>query len=144
MNAVSRITASLTIAIVVAGCSDTESNRFRSVEIARQAGIFARGWFPDVLPESAGPLREHHDRDTNARCGMARFATDDMDRVLARARTIGFVEHEGTPSAPALAWCPFTEEERRRATVLLTRDTSSGREFVGLSTAGELFFWSVD
>jgi hypothetical protein len=130
-------------ALVGQGCSDRSRSQFASAAIARQEGIFTKGWVPDVFPENAGPLVEHHDLDTNARCAMVRLDDEGWKEVADRARELKFAVYETAPSPPALDWCPFTDAERRRARLVLMRATERDREFIAY-VDGALYFWSSD
>ena len=62
----------LAVLACLCGC-ETEQTNYDTVAEARSDGLFARGWAPDVLSGSAGPITEAHDLDTNARCFHAAF-----------------------------------------------------------------------
>lgn len=125
------------------GCSEKSRNQYASVGLAREAGVFARGWLPDVLPDMAGPLIEHHDLDTNARCASVSFDRDSVTVLTDRAHASGFSGYDGTPPPPSQRWCPFDESDRQRARQVLVRFTEFDREFIALTDDAKLYFWSA-
>ena len=69
------VALALFVPAILGGC-ETKQARYETVTEARSAGLFSRGWAPDVLPKGAGPVIEAHDLDTNARCFRAALQPD--------------------------------------------------------------------
>ena len=70
--------------VLAAGCSDVVAERYASVEDARRAGLFDRGWLPDVLPPSAHDIEVRHDLDLNVLAGEFLVSKSDFERFTAR------------------------------------------------------------
>lgn len=54
---------------VLAGCNDSVSTHFDSLQEARDSRAFERGWLPPILPESAKNISERNDLDLNTGTG---------------------------------------------------------------------------
>ena len=54
----------VTVACVVAACSDWQESSFTSTAAAEAAGAVARGWLPAILPPGATTIREIHNLDS--------------------------------------------------------------------------------
>lgn len=134
------------ILIVAASClpGDTRvTNRFENVQEAREAGLFARGWLPDVLPAEAGPIEERHDVDTNARCSRSYLPKDTGSIVLEALSVQGFVRVAAASEAPPWDACPFTSQDIAGAKGVFSRRSDHGTEFAALDDKGAaLIFWS--
>lgn len=128
----------------VVGCiGERTAQRWETVAEARKDGVFARGWVPDILPDTATALVELHDLDTNARCAGARFAPPDQRAVRESAEAIGFVLHEGERPAPPFSGCPFLLGNILKADEVLRRRDTGGSEFLILTVDGQMHYWSA-
>lgn len=72
------VVASLLLATFSCEREELET-QYPSVDAARTAGAFTRGWLPDVLPDDARNIWERHNLDTNAT--WACFSTPTGPRV---------------------------------------------------------------
>lgn len=129
-----------------AGCfsDDTRiSNRFDTKSAANAQEFFLRGWLPDVLPQSAGPIEEVHDLDTNARCSRSKFPPDQSGQVEQALQREGFVHYEGSlPSLPFNS-CPFSHSHVAKSGLILIRRSTLGSELAAIDQQdGLLLFWS--
>ena len=80
------------VALLFTGCSpDIVSNHYDTLADARAAGLFAKGWLPEILPESSTGIRSSNDLDLNISTGRFRMSPADF---------AGFAAHscEGAPS----------------------------------------------
>ena len=130
----------------VAACSDTTSvMRYDTVAAARMDRLFERGWLPDVLPPSAGPILEAHDLDSNGRCATARFPSESFEVIASALSAAGFESTKDRTSPPSLRECPFAAEDSKRATAVFRRRNPdlSDLEFAAVSRTGEFFYWSA-
>jgi hypothetical protein len=66
------------------GCSDSVTERYATIEDARKAGLFQRGWLPDALPSSARNIEARNDLDLNVSAGKFVVARSDVDSFAAR------------------------------------------------------------
>ena len=125
------------------GCMRVEE-RYGSPDAARQAGLFERGWLPDVLPHSGGQITELHNLDTNSRCSLSSLPASSLTEVEASLRDLGFAMHEGEPAQVPFRNCPFTSAEVLRASTVMSRSSSEQTEFaIVRESPGALLFWSV-
>ena len=74
--------------MTVAGCTDTFTERYSSLEAARRDRIFERGWLPDVLPRSSYSLRVSGDVDINTAKGEFSFHGAEFDGLVARLQPV--------------------------------------------------------
>jgi hypothetical protein len=118
-------------------------NRWETVAEARRDGVFARGWVPDILPDSATALVGLHDLDTNARCAGARFQPRERRPVRDAAEAIGFVVHEGERPSQPFTGCPFLIGNIVRADEVWRRDETGASEFLILTADGQMHDWSA-
>ena len=134
----------LAMLAVSAGCSENLVTRYATVQDAKKDQVFERGWLPAVLPDTAGPLTEAHNIDTNARCALAEFPPDMFDEVLEALTRDGFQTHDADSPAPPLKLCPFDIDDFRRASIVLRKAGIHGDvEFVGLDKAGTFMFMGI-
>ena len=110
------------------GCGERLVERHETVTQARREGVFARGWVPDILPDTATELVALYDLDTNARCAGARFDPGDRAAIRGSATTLGFAVYRGARPGPPLKGCP-----------LLPSDIN---KFLILTADGQMQFWS--
>jgi hypothetical protein len=75
--------AAFFLCFVVAGCSDTFTERYPTVEAAQNDGIFERGWLPEVLPSSAHSLRVSGDIDINFADGEFGVRSADFEAFIS-------------------------------------------------------------
>lgn len=61
--------ALVALLILAAGCSEQRESNYRTRAELDAAGLGARSWFPQWLPNDATNLREWHDLDTNQTIG---------------------------------------------------------------------------
>lgn len=135
------VVAVLTLATIV-GCSELQMERYGTMAEARAAGLFTRGWVPDILPDTATALVGLHDLDTNARCAGARFAPRDRASIRDSALRAGFAVHDGVRPAPPFPRCPFAVGAIVQADEVLRRRARDDSEFLILTPVGQLHFWS--
>jgi len=72
----------LFIGLAVAGCSDTVRTEFDTLDDARRAKAFSRGWLPPLLPVGATDIVEINDLDLNIGHGSFRFPAESTDLYL--------------------------------------------------------------
>jgi hypothetical protein len=138
------ISVGLATLVLTAGCRDTLVTRYSTVQDAKKDRLFERGWVPEVLPETAGPLTEAHNIDTNARCAMAVFPANMFDQVLSSLSKQGFQRHEADVPAPPLRVCPFSIGDFRRSSIVLRRAGANGdMELAGLGKNGTFMFMGI-
>ncbi len=82
-----RIPATVILALALAGCSDTVRTEFESLDDAKQAKAFDRGWLPPALPDGATEIVEVNDLDSNSGTGSFRFPPDAMPQYLETMAT---------------------------------------------------------
>jgi hypothetical protein len=130
--------------VLIGGCGEKPVKRYATIQDAKKDGLFERGWVPDVLSETAGPLTEVHNIDTNARCALGQFPARDFDDVLKALSREGFERSDADVPAPPLSTCPFSGKDFRGASVVLRRTGSNGnREFAGVSQSGRFIFMGM-
>ena len=88
----------LMLALAIAGCSDTVRTEFKTLDDAKQAKAFERGWLPPVLPDGSTDIVEENDLDINSGTGSFRFPTESTSHFL---ETIGS-EHGGIVTRSSL------------------------------------------
>ena len=71
----------------IACTSDVLRETYPTAEAARAAGLFARGWVPDVLPPGSGPIIEVHNLDTNQHCSRSQVPPLAVPEVVAALET---------------------------------------------------------
>jgi len=123
------------------GC-ETKSTSFETVAEAREAGLYAHGWAPDVLPAEAGPIEEAHDIDTNARCLTAAVSPDSLAAVRAALAHVGFAPGDAPTDHWPRAFCPFSSEELAGAQLLYRAHGDGALEYAALSELGAFYYWS--
>jgi hypothetical protein len=72
--------------LVSAGCSDSVTERYATIEDARNAGLFERGWLPNVLPSSTRNIEARNDLDLNVSAGEFVLSRSDLDSFAAHLR----------------------------------------------------------
>ena len=128
-------------ALLFSGCLQ-RAERFETLEQARGAGFFERGWLPDVLPPGSGPIDAVHDLDTNARCSRSTFPANELDTLETRLSLLGFKPFDGVVVKLPLKACPFSRRVARGAK-LFQRDAGEQLEFVGIDLPSDLLFWAA-
>jgi hypothetical protein len=133
--------AFVSLTLSLTGCGDTLVTRYATIQDAKKDRLFERGWVPQVLPDTAGPLTEAHNIDTNARCALAAFQPSTFDEVLAALSSEGFQRYDGGVPSPPLWACPFGMSDLRGASIVLQRSGAIGdREFAAITKDGRLMF----
>ena len=128
----------------IACTSDVLRETYPTAEAARAAGLFARGWVPDVLPSGSGPIIEVHNLDTNQHCSRSQVPPLAVPEVVAALETAGFARYSGSVSAPPLRACPFESSDTEGVTSLFRRSRSAGRgvEYAAVLRSGSVYTWS--
>ena len=126
----------------MASCGERVVERHATVTEARRAGVFARGWLPDILPDTATGLVALYDLDTNARCAGARFDPRGRAAIRGAATTLGFAVYPGARPGPPFKGCPFLVGNVIEADEVLRRDGGWSSEFLILTADGQMYFWS--
>jgi hypothetical protein len=133
-----------TLALYSAGCRENSVTRYATIQDAKKDRLFDRGWVPDVLPDTAGPLTEAHNIDTNARCALGEFPVGAFDEVVAALSRNGFERYDAIAPAPPLSSCPFGARDFQSASIVLRRSGVNGdREFAGISRSGTFIFMGM-
>lgn len=78
--------AIIALVLVSAGCSDSVTERYATIDDARNAGLFERGWLPDVLPSSTRDIEVRNDLDLNVSAGEFVLSRSDLDNFAAHFR----------------------------------------------------------
>jgi hypothetical protein len=131
------------VALALFGGCETKQARYNTVAEARSAGLFSRGWAPDVLPEGAGPLAESHNLDTNARCLRATFSPDSLEIVRSALMQVGFsADSEATAPPSPNEFCPFSHSDVQAGRLLRRSKEQSQYEYAALHDSGLLYYWS--
>lgn len=133
-------------AVAAVGCGlagEFQVSTYPTVEAAKADRLFERGWLPDVLPGSAGPIVEVHDLDSNARCSRSDFPAEASAKVVQRLRAAGFESFRGGLPALPFSTCPFSLGSAEPGESLFRNapGTTSGRE-LAVVAEGVLLFWS--
>ena len=132
------------VALALLGGCETKQVRYDTVAEARNAGLFSRGWAPDVLPEGAGPLTESHNLDTNARCFRATFPRDSLDVVRSALVRAGFATVSSATAWPSPEeFCPFLRSDTEASRLLRRSTGQSQDEYAALHDSGLLYYWSA-
>ena len=82
-----RVIAIVIMTLAVAGCSDTVRTEFKTLDDAKQAKAFSRGWLPPVLPAGAMDIVEVNDLDINRGRGSFRFPIESTSPYLKQLGT---------------------------------------------------------
>jgi len=72
----------LIVALAVAGCSNTVRTEFATLDAAKQATAFDRGWLPPLLPEGSTDIVEVNDLDINSGSGSFHYPTEATSHYL--------------------------------------------------------------
>ena len=75
------------VALAVAGCSDTVRTEFKTLDDAKQAKAFSRGWLPPLLPDGTTDIVEVNDLDVNHGDGSFRYPPDSTSSYLEQLVT---------------------------------------------------------
>lgn len=132
------------VALALLGGCETKQARYETMAEARSDGLFSRGWAPDVLPKTAGPIEEVHDLDTNARCFRATFSADSLEVVRSALLRAGFATHSKATAAwpPPEEFCPFSPSDIEAGRLFHRSTESSQHEYVAVGGDSILYFWS--
>jgi hypothetical protein len=82
-----RLAILASVVLSVSGCdlfnyllsSDTVTSHYDTLASARSDNLFARGWLPDILPESSINIRTSNDLDVNTSTGSFEFSPSDAN-----------------------------------------------------------------
>jgi hypothetical protein len=88
----------LILALLVAGCSDTVRTEFKTLDDAKRAKAFDRGWLPPLLPDGSTGIVEVNDLDINTGSGSFRFPSE---------ATAQYLEALGTQHGALVTKSPF-------------------------------------
>ena len=137
------VALALFVPAILGGC-ETKQARYETVTEARSAGLFSRGWAPDVLPKGAGPVIEAHDLDTNARCFRAALQPDSAGAVRFALSLAGFASGgEAATWQEPEGFCPFSRSDVEEGRFLHRRKGKRGIEYAALGNEGMLYYWSA-
>lgn len=73
-----------TLLTLLAGCSDVVTDSYPTLEDAREARLFARGWLPDILPASTERLKVSNNLDLSNSHGEFYFAPQDYEEFVSQ------------------------------------------------------------
>jgi hypothetical protein len=79
-----KLIAMVPLLAIAAGCSDAVTERYATVEGARKAGLFERGWLPDILPPSTHDIETRSDLDLNVSAGEFFLSKGDLKSFTDR------------------------------------------------------------
>jgi len=83
-----QIIVAIVVALVVAGCSDCVRTEFPTLETAKAAKAFDRGWLPPILPDGTTQIVEKNDVESNFGQGSFHFPSKSVEAYLETMRTI--------------------------------------------------------
>jgi hypothetical protein len=63
---------------------DVVTNRYQTLQDAREDLLFERGWLPDILPASARSIRTSNNADINTSIGEFYFDVQELATLEAR------------------------------------------------------------
>ena len=95
MNAAKSLLKVLTVLVATLGVSlmschflENPRSSFATYEDAHSAGMFAKGWLPAYLPQSAYDIRERHNLDSNRVQASFKFTPSDTKSVRDVCRLV--------------------------------------------------------
>ena len=101
-----RVACLLALGALTSGC-DTVRDRYDTLEDARAAGLFDRGWLPDHLPASATDIHTANNLDINTSFGRFDYRVGDDVAMLAAMKA-------GAPAnAPFDDWAYVVAKRRK-------------------------------
>ena len=114
MKRIAIISAGL-LATLLAACvlglwlvpSDVVKSSYQSLEAARQAQLFERGWLPEILPPSSSRILVSTNLDVSTSWGSFEFEPSEWALLQAKLAP-------GAPSAPFVDWESTVAENRRK------------------------------
>lgn len=68
------------------GCSDTVRTEFKTLDEAKQAKAFERGWLPPILPDESVKIVEINNLDSNQGHGSFEFPIKSMEDYMTKVR----------------------------------------------------------
>ena len=74
-------TFALVVSFLLGACSDVVSRSYATKAEAAADSLFNKGWFPDLVPDSATNIRVENDLDLNISSGSFRFAARDWAAI---------------------------------------------------------------
>ena len=78
----------LIVVMLLSACSDSVTETYVDIKIAREAGLFDRGWLPDILPETTTNLTVSNDLDLNCSEGEFHFDPKDTQSFFSKTKSI--------------------------------------------------------
>lgn len=69
--------------LIVPSC-DKVSERYGTYALAKEKGLFSRGWLPDIIPTSSRDILGTHDLDLNISDGEFSFLPDDAPIFISQ------------------------------------------------------------
>ena len=121
----------------------TES--YWTCEEARAEDFFKRGWMPDVLPKSCGPVASAQDLDINSVCASATMPAGEVQFVQDSLMELGFGKLAGAlDELPFRDRCPFSLDDISTTDLKFSRASESllRTEFFVVSPGGRVFYWT--
>jgi len=76
------------LVIISFGCSETNESYYINIDAARREGALARGWIPNILPESSYDIYERHNLDTNRVWVRFKYDKNDIKSLINQIREI--------------------------------------------------------
>ena len=83
-----QIIVATVVALAVAGCSDCVRTEFSTLEAAKVAKAFDRGWLPPILPDGTTQIVEENNVESNFGQGSFHFPPKSAEAYLETMRTI--------------------------------------------------------
>ena len=114
--------AALIITLAVAGCSDTVRTEFKTLDEAKQANAFSRGWLPPLLPDGTTRIVEVNDLDVNHGHGSFHFPAESTSPYL---ETLG-AKHGATVTKSILGISVVVTNENTRWVIKLDPKNGTG------------------
>ena len=74
----------LAVVLYLVPGGDVVESRYRTLQEARDDGLFERGWMPNILPASTVALRARNELDLNISAGEFQYAPSDHQAFWAR------------------------------------------------------------
>ena len=70
------------LVIISFGCSEKNESYYINIDAARREGALARGWIPNILPESSYDIYERHNLDTNRVWVRFKYDKNDIKSLI--------------------------------------------------------------
>ncbi|WP_339133405.1 MAG: hypothetical protein WGN25_12685 [Candidatus Electrothrix sp. GW3-4] len=78
----------LLFVMLFSSCSDSVTETYIDIKTAREAGLFDRGWLPDILPETTTNLTLSNDLDLNCSEGEFYFHPKDTQAFFSKTKRV--------------------------------------------------------